>query len=154
MASALTIVCPEMGYRTVADVSRTCRPHGFALEGEAELWDRLTLRFTEGDLVLSSLVRQNPGDRFSKLVLSMHNFFRTVDTDATANQKFVLGQIENAKLMIGVVATPEFASVDSRLDCLWRISEALNAVIFNGDAILDLHGQCILSKAGEYDVLL
>lgn len=124
------------------------------LDGIEENWDRLILRFSEGEMFLTSLVRRIPGDSFSKLVLSMHNFFRMAETDATSNKNFVLGRIQNAKMMIGVVADPEFSEMDERLDCLWRIAEQLDAVIFNGDAMLNLQGQRIMTEIGDHDILI
>jgi hypothetical protein len=105
-------------------------------------------------MLLTSLVQHEPGDRFSTLVLGMYNFFRTIDTDAQGNKRYVLDRVGNAELMIGVVADPECSETDPRLDCLWAVTEALDAVVFNGDAMLNLEGNRILSRNGEHDVLM
>lgn len=154
MASAATVVCSEIAYSKIVGASHSCHPMHITLEGDAETWSRMILSFADGELVLTSLVRRAPGDKFSKLVLSMHNLFRTANTDAVANKTFVLKRIENATMMIGVVATPEFSDVDSRLDCLWRIAEEVDAVVFNGEAILNLRGQRIMSRNGEHDLVM
>jgi hypothetical protein len=57
-------------------------------------------------------------------------------------------------MMIGVVADPEFSENDSRLDILWHIAECMDALIFNGDAILDSQGQRILDHTGNFDVVV
>ena len=82
----------------------------------------------------------------------MHNFFRTIETSAVSNKNFVLSRVENAKMMIGVVAEPEFLESDPRLDCLWKIAEKLDAVIFNGQAMLNLEGENIIMKDGQHDI--
>jgi hypothetical protein len=105
-------------------------------------------------LTLSSLIQDQPGDKFSRLVLSMHNYFRSVETDAMSNKSRVLTRIENLEMMIGVVAEPEFVEDDSRFRILWRIAECMDALIFNGNAILDLHGQRILDRDGRFDVVV
>jgi hypothetical protein len=71
-----------------------------------------------------------------------------------SNQNYVLSRIADVEMMIGVVADPKFAKADSRLDILWKIADCMDAVIFNGDAILDLQGQRILDHKGEFDVIV
>jgi hypothetical protein len=146
------MVCPERGYRNVLNAVRSCHDVQLTVEGNDETWDRLVLHFPTGTMVLTSMVRHAPGDKFSKLVLSMHNFFRTVETSAMSNKNVVLSRVENAKMMIGVIAEPEFSESDLRPDCLWRIAEQLDAVIFNGQAMLNLNGERIMAKDGQYDV--
>jgi hypothetical protein len=145
-------VCPEKGYGKVLDAVRSFQAVNVTLEGNEESWDRLVLVVPAGTIVLTSLVRHAPGDKFSKLVLSMHNFFRTIETSAESNKNFVLSRVENAKMMLGVVADPSFSEGDTRLDYLWRIAEELDAVIFNGQAMLNLEGKRIIAKDGQHDV--
>lgn len=152
MVSSLTVVCPEKDYRKVFVAVRSFPAAQVTLEGNEELWDRIVLGFPTGTMVLASMVRHMPGDRFSKLALSMHNFFCRVKTSAVSNKNFVLSRVENAKMMIGVVAEPEFSESDTRLDSLWRIAEELDAVIFNGQAMLNLEGERIIAKDGQHDV--
>lgn len=154
MSSAVTLLCPMRIYCKALDAIRASCNADIDVEGSEEAWERVTLRFTSGTMVLTSLVRQVPGDKFSTLVLSMYNFFRTIDTDAERNKKYVLGRIENVAMMIGVVAEPEFSDTDARLDCLWSLAEQVDAVIFNGDSMLNLAGERIMSRSGEHDVLL
>jgi hypothetical protein len=152
VVSALTAVCPEKGYRKVLDAIRSFPTAKVTLEGTEDTWDRLILMFPVGTMILTSMVRHAPGDRFSKLVLSMHNFFRTVEATATANKDLVLSRVKGAEMMIGVVAEPEFRDIDIRLECLWRIVEKLDAIIFNGEAMLNLRGERIMTRSGEHDV--
>lgn len=154
MSSAVALLCPKRAYSKALDAMRESCNADIGLEGSEEAWERVTLRFPSGTMVLTSLVRQVPGDKFSKLVLSMHNFFRTVKTDAECNKNYVLARIENVEMMIGVVAEPELSDTDARLDCLWRLAEQIDAVIFNGDSMLNLAGERIISRSGEHDVLL
>src|SRR6516165_10373866 len=121
MASALTIVCPEKGYQNVLNAVRSRHTVQLTVEGSEETWNRLVLGFPTGTMILTSMVRHTPGDKFSKLVLSMHNFFRAVETPAVSNKNVVLSRVESAEMMIGVVAEPEFSESDVRLDCLWTI---------------------------------
>ena len=77
-----------------------------------------------------------------------------VETDMVSNKDYVLSRIADVEMMIGVVADPAFAKEDSRLDIVWKIAECMDAVIFNGDAILDLQGQRILDVKGNFDIVV
>src|SRR5262245_32858346 len=88
MLSSVTLLCPTRAHRKAVDICAACAVD-LDLEGSEEAWDRLILGFPTGTMVLTSLVRRAPGDRFSKLVLSMHNFLRTIATDAQRNKEFV-----------------------------------------------------------------
>ena len=154
MASACTILCPTTAYSNVLDAIRISWPGEVSIDGKADTWTRVTLIYLGKCLTLSSLVQEQPGDKFSKLILSMHNFFCTVETAAASNQSNVLAHIANAKMLIGIVAEPDFVEDDDRLDSLWTIAESVNGLIFNGDSMLDLRGQRILSRNGDYDVVV
>ena len=84
----------------------------------------------------------------------MHNFFRTVETAAASNKSHVLARIESVKMMIGVIAEPDLVDGDIRFGCLWAVAKRLDAWVFNGDSILDLHGQRVMSRNGDYDVVI
>lgn len=153
MSSTVTLLCPERAYGKAVDVVRSFNLD-FDVVGARNKWERLTLCFAAGTMELTSLVRTAPGDKFSKLVLSMHNFFRTVDTDAEPNKKYVLGRVDSVQMMIGVVADPEFSETDVRLGCILKLAEQLDAVIFNGDAMLTFEVERIMSQSGEHDLLM
>jgi hypothetical protein len=154
MTSACTILCPTIDFGKVSDAIRSATAGELSIEGTRESWTRITVVRSGKQITFSGLVQLQPGDKFARTVLSMHNYFFEVKTDLESNQKFVLNRIANVEMMIGVVADPEFADDDGRLDILWRIAECMDALIFNGDAILDLQGQQILDQNGKFDVVV
>jgi hypothetical protein len=154
MTSACTILCPTIDYGKVLDAIESATEGELSLEGIRDKWIRITIVHSGKQITFSGLVQLRPQDKFSKLVLSMYSFFNMVETDVVSNKDYVLSRIADAEMMIGVVADPEFAKEDSRLDILWRIAECMDAVIFNGDAILDLLGQRILDQNGNFDVVI
>lgn len=153
MASKLCIVCSEAVYTDVLAAVHRLPVNEFDFSGNEKQWKSIALTFPVGSIRLTSMTRVLPGDRFSKLILSMHNFFRAVETDAVSKKTAVLSRVALAKMLIGVVAEPEFVQDDKRLEYLWTIAEEIDARLFNGHAMLDSHGRRILSKDGEYDVL-
>src|SRR5262249_1730925 len=140
------------GLERVLNAVRSCKDAEVFLDGDENRWDKLVLCFSSGKMVLTSLVRHVPGDRFSTVVLSMHNFFRRVNTTGVDNKERLLESIANAQMLIGFVADPVFSENDSRLDCLWTISEKLDALIFNGEAMLNSKGERVMTEDGHYDV--
>jgi hypothetical protein len=154
MISACTILCPTIDYGKVLDAIKSATEGELSLEGTRDKWNRITVAHSGKQITFSGLVRLQPQDKFSKLVLSMYSFFNMVETDVVSNKDYVLSRIADVEMMIGVVADPKFAKADSRLDILWKIADCMDAVIFNGDAILDLQGQRILDHKGEFDVIV
>jgi hypothetical protein len=154
MTSACTILCPTIDYGKVLDAIESATEGELSLEGARDKWTRITVAHSGKQIAFSGLVRRRPQDKFSKIVLSMYNFFNMVETDLVSNRDYALSRIADVEMMIGVVADPEFAMEDSRLDILWKIAECMDAVIFNGDALLDLHGQRILDQNGDFDVVV
>lgn len=154
MTSACTILCPTIDYGKVLDAIESATDGGLSLEGTKDKWTRIIVAHSGKQITFSGLVQLQPQDKFSRLVLSMHSFFRMVETDMVPNQDYVLSRIADAEMLIGVVADPEFVMGDSRLDILWKIAECMDSVIFNGDAILNLHGQRILDHHGDFDVVV
>jgi hypothetical protein len=154
MTSACTILCPTNDFGAVLDAIQSATAWELSLEGTRDYWTRITVVYTGKQITFSGLVQVQPGDKFSRTVLSMHNYFRTVKTDVASNQGYVLRRIANVQMMIGVVADPEFSEDDSRFNILWHIAECMDALVFNGEAILDLQGQRILDQDGKFDVVV
>jgi hypothetical protein len=152
MTSTLTIVCPDVRSCEIVTALRSFGHHDVPEIAEPA-GGSFTLHFGRGTLKLSCLIQLQPGDAFSKLVLGMYNYFRKLPTrEGDRNKRYVLDRIGNAAMMIGIVAEPHFEIDDMRLDCIWKIAEAVDGVIFNGDAILNLKGERILSNGGNRDV--
>src|SRR5262249_43453803 len=118
-----------------------------AVHGEPQQWERIEARFAGSQLSLSSLVRREPFDKFSKLILGMHNFFARIETPSARDQEFVLRRIANAEMLIGITAQPSFRSDDGHLKCVAAIAECLDALIFTGTSMLTADGRVILNGA-------
>ena len=154
MSSAFTILCPRVDYTAAWNSIHAFQTIEKSNDGDSGRWERISVTFSEGVIDFNSLVRQEPGDKFSKLILSMHNFFRIVKTDSIKNKEYVLDRILATKMMLGVVGVPHFLETYTRLACAWSVDQNLGSIIFNGDAMLDLDGERILTGNGEADVVL
>jgi hypothetical protein len=55
------------------------------IQGDPWVWWRIEIRLPQSVVAFTRLIKDKPGDRFSKLILSMHNFFRQIETPAIAN---------------------------------------------------------------------
>ena len=158
MTPRCTVICPSRGFAdTIAALERTCRLGDvmkYVVDGEATDWERIVVNAAGDGLTLTSMIRTEPGDKFSRLVLSMDNFFRTVRVRAASNHQYAMSRIQHAELMIGVVAKPDFRDDDPRQEALHAIAETLDAVIFDGTSLLTPRGERILSKDGSYDTIV
>lgn len=154
MTSACTVLCPEINFGTVFEAIHSMSEAEILLDGTPDQWTRATVSVSGKLLTFSILIREHPGDKFSRLVLSLHNCFEPVQSDAPSNKEHVLDRILNVKMMIGVVADPEFLQDDIRLAVLWRVVESMDAVLFNGDAVFNLEGLQLLDRSGNFDVII
>jgi hypothetical protein len=150
MSFACTLVSPIRGYAEALEAIRGSNLGELAIQGDLRTWKRIEIQILGGVLAFTSLVRKKPGDKFSKLTLSMHSFFRNVETDATGSKEFVLKRIADAEMFIGVVAND--LREEGSLDCIWAVAECLNAIVFSGEAMLNARGERLLDQTGMSDV--
>ncbi len=119
-------------------------------EGNEDKWTSIKLIFNENNIVFNSLTREKPGDKFSKTILGMHNYFNRVETPLKERKRKLLQKIGNAKWLIGVVIDSSSGS-DGNIfyDLIFNIATAIDAMIFTGDSIVDCHGKLLLNSIGE-----
>ena len=111
----------------------------------------MRIAFPTSTLTFTSMIRDKPGDRFSRLVLSMHNFFRVIATNGKEQKKRVLEGIENAEMFLGIVADPEFSDDEEHFICLFAVARKLNALVFTGEAMQDADGRKLLGNDGSVE---
>ena len=87
-------------------------------------------------LEMHPLRRDQPGDRFSKLILGTHNFVRTSGRGAEADRLHVLEHITHTTVIVGV------PSADDRK--VAAVVEDLDAVVFDGTTVRDSSGEDLL----------
>jgi hypothetical protein len=123
-----------------------------SVKGPFQDWSSIEIQSRGTSLVLNRQIRREGGDGFSRMVLGMHNFFRRVNTSHTATKERVLRSIESANLAVGVVAEPAFDEDAGHFDIIFGLTDLLDAVIWNGSAVLDARGSTILDGEGESEV--
>jgi hypothetical protein len=100
------------------------------------------------------MLKVQPGDQFSKIILGAANFFRRIKTDAVTNQNYIKAFVFDTKILIGVVAEPELVEAAGHYDLVFEVAERCDGLIFNGSGMVDPSGNLILGKDGDYDRLL
>lgn len=150
MSDSCTILTTKIDLKAIADILRDTKAT-FGIDGDFDKWDTIKLKFDQSELRFKKSVRERPGDKFSKMILGMHNYFRNVDTKASNNKEHILQNVGETKLAIGVVADPEFSEEDGHFDFIFAVAEKIDGMIFNGEAMLDPKGDMILSKDGSFD---
>jgi hypothetical protein len=155
MPQHCTILCPTDDAKRVVDLLRDAvgERGTVCVVGQPIMWSSITVVSSAASLVLNRLVRVRPGDEFSKLVLSMHNYFRRVTTSHAAIQADVLQRITGMGLVIGVVAEPEFVDSAGHYDCIFGLAEALGALVWTGSGVLNAQGELLLDGDGNSEVV-
>ena len=120
--------------------------------GKNASWSSIAIEAPGTSLVLNRLVRVRPGDRFSSLVLGVHNYFNQVKTKRKAIKADVLRRVERMALAIGVVAKPEFVELAGHYDCIFRLAKAFDAIIWTGSGVINADGDLLLDGEGNTEL--
>jgi hypothetical protein len=154
MAQYCTILCPadEPG-RVLSAVEDLIGDRGtIAVEGDVSDWSAVTVEAEGASLTLNRLVFGESGDKFARMQAGMWSFFDRVETPHAAIKADVLEKVEQFALAIGVVAEPGFDEEAGHFDCLFGLTAELDAIIWNGNGVLDAEGSMILDADGESEV--
>jgi len=143
------MVCPEKAYDAALDALREATSFTLEVAGNRTRWTTVKVLFSRSTMTFTTMVRIKPGDRFSKLVLGMHNFFNMIDTKNEDEKKIVLKAIENTEMFIGIIADPEFIDEEGHFAYLFTVARKLNALIFTGEAMQDANGRSLLGSDGS-----
>ncbi len=149
MARSCTLICPTNEFDLEEVLAKRAKN---ADSRETKAAGTLVVRLGDVSLKFTVKQRKRPGDTFSHLILGFGTHFRDVRTKAKNNKKFVLQAIMNAKALIGVVANPHFNEKTDEV--VLGLAQALDALIFTGDALLHGNGQVVLDKKGKFAVEL
>ncbi len=149
--ASLTIFGRKSERKAIVEGLRNATNLPIKISGNDDSWESLLVTAPRATLTFNALLRNEPGDQFSKTVLGGANFFRRVNTDAKNNQSFVKDAILNTKLIIGVVAEPELAEDAGFPDLLFEAAHRCDGLIFNGEGMVDTSGDLLLDKQGRYD---
>lgn len=152
MSDNCTIYSPILDFDIPLIIFRQRQGGQLKIKNAKEHWSKLTLTTGESQIVLSSLWQRKPGDEFSVLILSTHNYFQRIKTSNKNIQDQLLKKIATTKLVIGVGATPNFDETAGHFDLIFDITEKLGGVIFNGDGMIDSEGKMILSADGTTEL--
>ena len=150
---ACTIFCRVSEYETIYRLINQKLPN-IQLDGNSNLWRKIHVSSSKCEMVLSSLVQIQPGDRFSKIILGSLCYFENIKTNALRNQDHVLDLLTYCEMIIGVVSIPEFVDEDDTSEVIFGICEKTNGLIFDGDGMIDSNGKLVLGGRGEYDYLI
>ena len=154
MAQHCTILCPadEPG-RVAVLVKDLVGDRGIiTVEGDDPDWSAITIEGDGSSLLLTRRVFERPGDEFGRMQGGMSAFFERVETAHPAIKADVLERVENFALAIGVVAEPGFDDEAGHYECIFGLAAELDAIIWNGNGVLDAEGSMILDADGNSEV--
>ena len=123
------------------------------VDGDVDSWSSINVQHGDNSLVLNRLVYSGvPGDEFAKMQYGISMYFEAVETIHKSIKSELTERIETFELAIGVVAEPAFVEDSGHFDCIWGLAGDLDAVVWNGSAVLDALGNTILDAEGNSEV--
>lgn len=147
MSESCTIVSPVKNAKRLIDVLQEMGAEVDYLNGDAKDWQSVSVKSDECEIVFNILSREVPGDRFSQLILGMHNFARKLQVVHEQTAANVLKTVADAQMLIGVVATPSFSQNEQHEDYVFEIAKSIGGIVFNGDSFLSADGMPLLSAS-------
>ena len=102
-------------------------------------------------MVLTPRVSLQPGDAISKTVLGAWNFFNRIHGANPSRKAEVCDRILTTKMLVGVVAEPDFDPDGELLSAVLEIARRLQGVVFAGDALIDCNDRLLLDASGAFD---
>lgn len=138
-----TIYSPVMAARRVVDIVKGYfGSDSISVNGSEVEWDSVSVIVGNSMLVLNSKVRKSTGDDFSRLIMSTHTYISKIPE--TEEKDTVLKSILSTKWMIGVVSEPGFEESPFYEECVFKICQELEAMVFNGQGMLSGEGDELL----------
>ncbi len=127
------------------------REAGVSTENRSQS-DFVFLSMDAGTLKLSFMNRTVPQDRFSRMSLGMHDYFRRISGADVVGQRTALHSIASARSAIGVAVEPGFDS-DGKLEaCVFAVAKEVAGCIFNGSDLIDREGRVVLASDGSSEL--
>ena len=116
----------------------------------------LVVRIWENDSEFEAYVcsRRKPGDKVSKTLLGAYNYFRKIETNEVENKHYALKTISRSNTSIGVVAKPEFVEGSKHYEYILSLALRFDGLIFNGDGLVNEHGELVINEKGESSITM
>ena len=148
MSDNCTIFCLTNNLEQITALASKNASGKVEIINEGQTWEKIVVTNDKHQITLSNLFRKEPGDKFSKLILSTHNYFRNIETTADTQKQLVLNHVSNTETIIGVIGEPIFSESDKHFELIFDIAKVSNGIIFNGKEMLDDDGYVILKDDG------
>lgn len=100
----------------------------------------VTCHTEKGTLKLTLKTFVEPGDPFARLVGMTYTFFESQKAIDSESRQRILTHLRGTETAIGVVADPSLEAIDRAEAVLLFIANELQAMIFNGQEMLDSLG--------------
>ena len=143
MAEYCTIYCKLKNFSEASELMHSHFPQSVA-DPHCGEWDSLAAHGDQGSIRLTAKAFRERGDEFCRLLLSTCNFVEQNTSGDVATKNRVVSHVESCELAIGVVVEPTFASDERNSEIVFTIAKALEGIIFNGQAMLDAHGETLI----------
>ena len=151
MQDAATIVATRDDYLQARDAIVSLLPTA-VVQGEPARWKSIVAEVEGGTITFNSLAYTGPMDQYSRILMPLTNRFDEVRTNNKWAKERALGALDQCDLMIGVTASPSFEADPRFPECLAVAAEAVNGLIFTGEALVEPRGRLVLSFSGQSEL--
>jgi hypothetical protein len=121
-------------------------------EGAPENWAAAVFACGKSSIRVVRTVRLQPGDKVSKTLLGLTNWLERVAVRHPYATSLAVKRVLQTSCMMGLTGTPEFSEELGHFDAIFSLAEALDALIWNGSALLLPDGDILIDVGGETEV--
>lgn len=108
-----------------------------------EPWSICMCKISSGMLQISRKVFEKRGDDFARIVYTTSVEFHSREDDNPEGAKRVVDHLEETQLLLGIVADPDFESIEKVDELVAKLAAEYDGLIFNGAEMLDFRGNVI-----------
>lgn len=117
-----------------------------------ERWNQADFARGPASVRLHRTPFREPGDKLSKLILGLVNWLNHVAVIHPAGTKAAVDHILATQATIGFTALPDFSEDSGHFDCVFALAEELDALVWNGSALLNADGEIVIDGGGGSEV--
>lgn len=121
-------------------------------EGVPENWAAANFAYGKSSIRAVRTVRLHPGDKVSKTLLGLTNWLERVAVRHPYATPLAVKRVLQTSCMVGLTGTPEFSEEAGHFDVIFRLADALDAIIWNGSALLLPNGDVLIDVDGESEL--
>ena len=139
-----TIYSKKIDYSIIREIKQMFQSASVTIDGDEIYWNAITINEGSQALKISSKMRVQPGDEFSKIVMGSYTHFKKLPVrQPSFDKEALLKNLPKTEWLLGIVSEPGF-DVESHERAILQITKQLGGFIFDGSAVLASNGDVLM----------